>query len=288
MKNVVVSPNAHKDPEYFVTRRVISVLAKYGISAYVSEELKDLIGGENIYYYSNTFPEKAEAIVVVGGDGSVLDSAVDALAADIPLLGVNMGRLGYLTELDSHEIEDLSLLANDDFEIRECMVFDVTLVKDGEEISLVRRAVNDVVVSQGNSEGMSEIELTDGVGNRMKYIADGMIVATPLGSTAYSLAAGGPIVDSSLNAVCVTPICPHSLFNRSLLFPPEYTSTVKNVSRREGSLRMYLDGLQNYELYPGDVVKVTAASTRLKLISLKHRSVMGVLCSKMQLLNQYN
>ncbi len=288
MKKVVVSPNVYKDPEYFVTRRVISVLSRCGISAYISAELKDLIGGESIYYYSSAIPSDAEAIVVVGGDGSVLDSAVDALAADIPLIGVNMGRLGYLTELDSQEIEDLSLLANDDFTVRQCMVFDVTLVKSGEEISLVRRAVNDVVVSQGSGEGMSEIELTDGVGNRMKYMADGMIVATPLGSTAYSLAAGGPIVDSSLNAVCVTPICPHSLFNRSLLFPPEYTITVKNVSRREGSLRMYLDGLQNYELYPGDAVKVSTASAKLKLISLKHRSVMGVLCSKMQLLNQYN
>ncbi len=285
---MVVAPNSHKDPEYFVTRRVISALGKADITVFLAEKLRDLIGGENIYYYGDTFPREAEAIIVVGGDGSVLDAALDALAADIPLLGVNMGRLGYLTELESDELADLSRLSADDYGIHECMVFDVTLVKNGEDISLVRRAVNDVVVNQASGEGMSEIELTDGVGNHMKYIADGLIVATPLGSTAYSLAAGGPVIDASLHAICVTPICPHSLFNRSLLFPPEYTITVSNVSKREGSLRMYLDGLQNYELLPGDSVKVTASRTKLKMISLKNRSVLGVLCRKMQLLQQYN
>ena len=224
-------------------------------------------------------------ILVIGGDGSVLDAAVYAIGAAIPILGINLGRLGYLAELESGESEELARLFTEDFAVREHMTFDVSLVRSGEEMHLVRSAVNDVVLSQGEGEGLSEIRLEDGVGNHLTYVADGMIVATPLGSTAYSLAAGGPVIDSSLSAFCVTPICAHSLFSRSVLFPPEYTITLRNNSKREGTMRVTVDGGEGYILAPNDCVRISRSSKVLRMITLKNRSALGVLCRKMQLLN---
>ena len=132
---------------------------------------------------------------------------------------------------------------------------------------------------------MSEILLEDGVGNHLAYLADGMIVATPLGSTAYSLAAGGPVIDASLSALCVTPICAHSLFSRSVLFPPQYTITITNNSRREGQMRVTVDGGKSYVLSPGDCVEVKKSRRPLRMITLKKQTALGVLCRKMQLLN---
>lgn len=288
MKNIVIMPNAYKDPGYEVTRIAMRELQKHGGRIYLAENFRGDIPLRGIHYYNGDLPKDADMILVIGGDGSVLDAAVYAIGADLPLLGINLGRLGYLAELDRDEISELARLVDDDFEIREHMTFAVSLVRGGEEMHLVRHAVNDVVISQGDGEGLSEILLDDGVGNHLSYLADGMIVATPLGSTAYSLAAGGPVVDASLEAFCVTPICAHSLFSRSILFPPDYTITLKNCSEREGHMRIAIDGGDGYTLAPGEFARVCRSGKKLRMITLKKQSALGVLCKKMQPLNPHH
>ena len=288
MKNIVIMPNAYKDPGYEVTRLVVSELQKHGGQIYLAETLRDDISLSGIHYYGGALPQEVEMILVIGGDGSVLDAAVYAIGADLPMFGLNLGRLGYLAELSMEDISALPRLIHDDFEIREHITFTVSLVRSGEETQLVRQAVNDVVISQGEGEGLSEILLDDGVGNHFSYLADGIIVATPLGSTAYSLAAGGPVVDASLEAFCVTPICAHSLFSRSILFPPDYTITLKNCSKREGTMRICVDGGESYTLAPGEFARVKRSGKKLRMITLKNQSALGVLFRKMQLLNPHH
>lgn len=286
MKKIVIMPNACKDPGYLVTRETVGVLSSAGAEIYMQEDLRAGFLDIGIHWYGSAFPDEAEAIAVVGGDGSVLDAAVYALARDIPLIGINMGRLGYLTELEADEIGKLAGIFENEPRIRRYMTLQVSLVRSGVETVLSHCPVNDVVVGQGNGEGMSELLLEDGVGNRLSYLADGLILATPLGSTAYTLSAGGPVIDASLDAICVTPICAHSLFSRSLLFPPEYTISVRNVSAHRGSLRVSLDGAENYELFPDDCVRVTRSRKVLKMLTLKKHSVLDALFRKLQLLNQ--
>ncbi len=285
MRNIVVIPNAYKDPGYIYSRRVVTRLVRLGARVFLDSALKHEFSSNGIHYYNGEFPAEVEMILVIGGDGSVLDAAVYALGADLPILGINLGRVGYLAELESHEAEALSRLVSDEYEIKEHITLDVSLVRNGEEMHLVRSAVNDVVIGQGVGAGMSEIQLEDGVGNQMTYMADGVIVATPLGSTAYSLSAGGPVIDASLAAFCVTPICAHSLFSRSVLFPPEYTLTVRNDSARAGEMLVTVDGAESYTLAPGDCVKVSRSTKVLRMVSLKNQSVLGILRRKMQLLN---
>lgn len=285
MKNIVLMPNAYKDPEYKVTREVARTLIDQGANVYLSESLRIDVAESGIHYYSGDLPTGADMILVIGGDGSVLDAAVYAIEADIPLIGLNLGRLGYLAELNMEEISDLSCLVSGDFEIRDYITFSVTIVRGGVEFPLSRHAVNDVVVSQAEGEGLSEILLDDGVGNRFSYLADGVIVATPLGSTAYSLSAGGPVVDATLDSFCITPICAHSLFSRSILFPPDHVLTLKNGSLREGNMRLTIDGGECYTLAPGEYARICRSEKRLRVVTLKKHSALGVLCRKMELLN---
>lgn len=285
MKHIVVMPNGHKDPGYTYSRRVLRRLIQLGAQPYLSAALRSTIRVRGIQYYDGDLPKEAEVILVIGGDGSVLDAAEYAIGADIPILGINLGRLGYLAELEAKEMDELARLFTGDFTVRKHMTFDVSLVRTGKEVTLARCAVNDVVLSQGEGGGVSELRLEDGVGNHLTYVADGMIVATPLGSTAYSLAAGGPVIDASLAAFCVTPICAHSLFSRSVLFPPEYTITLRNLSNREGLMRVTVDGGEGYTLEPDDCVRISRSTKVLRMITLKNRSALGVLCRKMQLLN---
>ena len=285
MRNIVVIPNAYKDPGYIYSRRVVTRLIRFGARVFLDGALRHEFSSNGIHYYDREFPNDAEMILVIGGDGSVLDASVYALGADIPILGINLGRVGYLAELESHEADALARLVSDEYGIKEHITLAVSLVRNGEEMHLVRCAVNDVVIGQGVGAGMSEILLEDGAGNQMTYMADGLIVATPLGSTAYSLSAGGPVIDASLAAFCVTPICAHSLFSRSVLFPPEYTLTVRNDSARSGEMLVTVDGAETYTLAPGDCVKICRSDKVLRMISLKNQSVLGILRRKMQLLN---
>lgn len=285
MRNFVIMPNAYKDPDYTVTRRVIKELMRLGGRIFLSNDLRGKVYLRDIHYYSGEIPDEVEMILVIGGDGSVLDAAVYAIGADLPLLGINLGRLGYLAEMDLDDTSELSRLISGDYEIREHITFSVSLVREGEEMHLVRQAVNDVVISQGTGDGLSEILVDDGVGNQLSYLADGVIVATPLGSTAYSLSAGGPVIDASLHAICVTPICAHSLFSRSVLFPVDYTITLKNCSAREGMMRLSVDGGDSYTLAPGEYACVRRSTKTLRMVTLKKQSALGVLGRKMQLLN---
>ena len=281
MRNIVIVPNNYKDRDYAVSCRVAAQLQALGARIFLAESLRHEISLDGIQYYEGAIPEEAEMLLVIGGDGSVLDAAAYAIGAGVPLLGINLGRLGYLAELDRDELDSLSRLIEGDFEVRERMTFAVTLVHGGEETILSRRAVNDVVIAQAPGEGMSEILLEDGIGHHLAYLADGVIVATPLGSTAYSLAAGGPVMDASLSAFCVTPICPHSLTSKPMIFPDSAEIEVANRSRREKHVCLTLDGKQTFDVYYGEKVHVVKSPYYANMIRVKPRSFYKTLRTKL-------
>ena len=285
MKNFVLIPNKQKDPDYEITIRTASFLLKNGATVYAESQHEALSAYGVTVYEEGLFPTDAELLIVLGGDGSILDAGAIAIRHNIPVLGINMGRVGYLAELAPSEIEKLSALFDDAYTVRERMTLDVSLVrKSGEKMPLYKGALNDIVVSHGNARQLADLELCEGGEKTLTYRADALIVATPCGSTAYSLSAGGPIVDTSLKALCVTPVCAHSFFSRSILFSPDSVLSVKNICRFEDDTAVVtIDGRDSAILNVGDAIEMRRSQHTFKMLALEEKALLGVIEQKMRM-----
>jgi NAD+ kinase len=205
--------------------------------------------------------DEVELIIAIGGDGTVLSAAADAIAADIAVCGINVGKVGYLAEFETTEIDDLvTALVSSDYTIEEHSVVQVT---SGSTSGV---AVNDIVVEKVVSQRIIEIAVAVNGRPLATYGTDGMIVATPLGSTAYSLSAGGPVVDPSLDALILTPIAPHSLLTRPVVLAPDAVVTITIEVDRPA--RINIDGRELCLVDPGGVVTVERGSASVKFVSL--------------------
>ncbi len=222
-----------------------------------------------------------DAILVFGGDGTILESARRAAPSSTPVLGLNLGRLGYMAELEMSEIDELKRLLTGDYKLECRSMINIELLNADKEVRKNEYALNDAVLSNGSISRVVDLELYEAGVKIASYRSDGMIVATPTGSTAYSLAAGGAIVDPKLNCLCVTPICPHSLYARPLIFPDSASLEIKNVCQREKTLFLTVDGRVNYELTIGETVRITRSPLQTSFIRLKDSSFYERLRQKM-------
>jgi len=225
--------------------------------------------------------EDVDLLVVLGGDGTILGAARFVGARQIPVLGVNFGWLGYLTEFTLAELfPALDAMCNGDFWVDRRMMIDVQLERNGRVIAS-QRALNDAVVNKGAPVRMIELDCyIDGM-FVSTFRADGMIVATPTGSTAYSLSAGGPIVHPSMSAILLTPICPHMLSNRPVVLPGE--SLIEVGFRRGGEdLMLTVDGQVAISLLPDDRVTVFQSESTFDLVRPTNRNYFEVLKTKLK------
>jgi NAD+ kinase len=225
--------------------------------------------------------EDVDLLVVLGGDGTILGAARLVGTRRIPVLGVNFGWLGYLTEFTLDELfPALDGLRKGDFFVDRRMMLDVILERDGRAIAS-HRALNDAVVSKGAPVRMIELDCyIDGM-FVSSFRADGMIVATPTGSTAYSLSAGGPIVHPSMSAILLTPICPHMLSNRPVVVPGE--SLIEVVFKQAGEdLMLTVDGQVAISLLPDDRVSIVQSESTFDLVRPTNRNYFEVLKTKLK------
>ncbi len=226
--------------------------------------------------------DEADAIIVLGGDGSILEAARRASVSNKPILGVNLGRLGFMAELDLNELSYLSRLINDDFWLETRAMLRVELLSERGEPRSFCHALNDATISNGSVSRIIDMALSENGAPVTIYRADGLIVATPTGSTAYSMSAGGAIVDPAVPAFCVTPICPHSFAARPLIFSDQSTLEIKNICAREKMLFLTVDGRMNFEVYRNQVVRITKSEQVTKLIRLKPNAFYQKFCRKMR------
>lgn len=281
MKRAIIIPNLKKDADLSVTTRVISKFRELGIEAFVPEENRTSKLG-SVEYYSD-LPDCAELVVVIGGDGSVIDASRIAIRLDIPLLGVNLGRVGYLSEVEPDNIDALEKLRSGDFAIEEKMLLTAEKhTSRGEVLISERFSVNDVVISHDNYFGIADFRLENRHGELIKYRADGIILSTPAGSTAYSLSAGGPIVAHNLDSIIVTPVCPHSFFDRSIVYEPDECITVSNSG--DAVLNISLDGRFFSRLESGERCVVKKSDKRVKMVTFSKNNLFSTLFSKIKLL----
>lgn len=287
IKNVAIITNYNIAEKALSAITVAERLIKFGCEVFIPSTAKERLNRmrrlrrEFNFLSIDEVYAVADILIVLGGDGSILEAARRAAINRTPILGINLGRLGYMAELEMDELRLLSGLFEGKFEVVQRSMLSVTMLDNHGQPKLSSFALNDAVVSGGSVARMIDVELRAGGELVSTYRADGLIVATPTGSTAYSMSAGGAICDPALNCFCVTPICPHSLAARPLIFPDSAKLEVKNICNREKNLFLTIDGRTNYELFRGETVCVTKSDKTTGLIKLRERSFYSTLREKM-------
>ena len=280
MKNIVVIPNPSKDKNLAVSARLAEKLISLGFTVYADAEFSYALPSVVIAYYD--FPENIDLIMVIGGDGSVIEASRFAIEHDVPLLGINLGKVGYLSEVEPDNMDILDGLVYGEYIIEEKMLLTAESTNGSFTHVSERFAVNDVVISHNDFLGISDFTVENSHGDLVKYRADGLIVATPAGSTAYSLSAGGPIISHNLDCVIVTPVCPHSFFNRSIIFGAEESIKITNVGASD--LNISIDGRCFSLMKTNDSCRIFCANKRLKMVTFSKDNMFSTLFRKMRIL----
>lgn len=286
MKNVILTPNPYRDKNFQTVREAAQILKNAGIQSKIclpfevdrSFELpKDL----RFHRIDRELPN-AELVICFGGDGTILHTAKAATRRGIPLLGVNIGTMGFMAELENTELEKLAQLASGDFRIDRRMMLDVTVQRD-RDIIFHDICLNDVVVTKGAVARIVHLAVDcDGV-QAMECGGDGVIIATPTGSTAYSLSAGGPIVEPEARNIIITPICAHDVGSRCIVTSDKRVITVNMVRNARRNAYLSVDGGKAVRLNMGDVVTVRKSDLETKLLRLKDTSFFDVVTAKFRI-----
>lgn len=279
MKKIVIIPNVNKDGVLSLSKQVAEIISENGAQAFTDERYGKEY--ENLFSTYKEFPSDAELIIVIGGDGSVIDASVLAVKYDIPILGINLGNLGYLAEIEPESISALNKIFSGEYTIEEKMLlYSEKIFSDKSKAKASRLAVNDVIISHESYLGVAEFMLITNDNENVKYRADGIIFSTPAGSTAYSLSAGGPVVDHGIDAILVTPICPHSFFNRSIIFNENSRLLIKNTGK--STLKISLDGRLFDVLEIGEACLISKSDKKLKMLAFNENNMFSTLFSKMK------
>ena len=290
MKKIALITNFNITEKASAAIAVTKKLKQYGCEVLTPTYNREKIGRHRFareeldltFVSQDTMYSEAELLIILGGDGSILEYSRRAAMRKIPILGINLGHLGYMAELEMDELDLLENLFNGKYTEEKRSMISVEIL-DEDKVRIDSFALNEAVITGGSSMArIIDLELGEGGEVITNYRADGLIVATPTGSTAYSMSAGGPIADPRINCLCVTPICSHSLSaSRPLVFPDNAVLEIRNICQREKMLYVTVDGRINYELYRGNVVRITRSSMETTLIRLKKYSFYHKLHSKM-------
>lgn len=253
-------------------------LIKHGATVLVPSTYRERIGRMHrqrpyIHFESplNVY-KSCDIVVVLGGDGTIMESARQAALRNTPVLGINLGRLGYLAELEMSELDLLDKVMAGDYRIDRRTMLNATIIGPNQKEKQSGYALNDAVISNGFVSRIIDLQLSEDGSLINTYRADGLIISTPTGSTAYSMSAGGPVADPRISCFCVTPICPQMLSARPILFPDDAILEVKHVCRREKVLYLTLDGKINFEVMRNDVVRITKSDLAASIIRVKQQS----------------
>jgi NAD+ kinase len=256
-------------------------LEKRGLQAVYDIETATVLKGNSAGKTRHQVAQESDLLLVLGGDGTILAAAREAAHHDIPILPINMGSLGFLTSFTVEELYPAleSALAGE-AQIEERVLLQVERTHNGELLTH-QRVLNDAVVHKGTLARMIEVELRINGAFVCRYRADGLIVASPTGSTAYSLSAGGPIVQPGVPSILITPICPHTLSDRPVVI--QDNSKIDLVlSQGADSVFLTLDGQTGVPLQTGDCVRITRSAERLKLIQPPNKTYFEILRNKLK------
>ncbi|MBO5452751.1 MAG: NAD(+)/NADH kinase [Clostridia bacterium] len=277
MKKIAIITNPERDRDFVHTRNIVQVLHSKGAEVYTNTD-----GIENAVYVEDitALVSRADAAVVLGGDGTVISVGKICAKYKVPVLGFNLGRVGFLVELEKEEIEYIARILTEDYKIESRIMLYAEVIRNGQKV-FSSEALNDVVISKGGVMKMVHLNLEiDGL-NVNEYYADGIILSTPTGSTAYSLSAGGPVVLPELDCVVVNPVCAHTVTSRPMVISAESKVKVKVDMYHNEDVVLSLDGAESFELCDKDEVCVIRSENTVNLIRFENKSYFDVLRTKL-------
>ena len=281
MESFLLITNNQKDKDLSVTRSVQDYLVNKK-----HKKVKSFVPESRDYDISKEHLDGVDCIIVLGGDGTILRVAKKIVQNDLPILGVNMGHLGYLADVDkSNVFSALDALCDGAYTTENRMMLSGKVMRGSEEICCLD-ALNDIVITRGGSMQILNFEVS--VNNKMlkAYRADGLILATPTGSTAYNLSSGGPIVEPGADMTIITPIAPHTMLSRSIIFNAEDEIEVEILPPHdltvEQLIEVYFDGIERIKLEAGDRVVVNKSKMTTTLIRISSASFLETLYEKMK------
>lgn len=283
MKKVILTPNPYRDKNFNTVRTALSILQDAGMDVklclpFEVEKNYELPKDLTFHSMDRVLPD-ADVIICFGGDGTILHIAKAATRYDIPILGVNIGTMGFMAELECSELNELARLATGDYSVDHRMMLDVTVQRE-RDIIFHELCLNDIVVTKGAVARIVHVNVScDGV-QVMECGGDGIIVATPTGSTAYSLSAGGPIVEPEAHSILVTPICAHDMMSRCIVTSDKRIINVELTRNARRNAFLSVDGGKALKLNMGDKATIKKSHKETKLIRLKKRSFFDVVNSK--------
>lgn len=284
MKGIAIMPNWQKENIRETVREITGLLEERKVPFYLDREGADNLGLAEHYAPVSTWKEKVELVMVLGGDGTILRVARSLAGLELPIMGINLGDMGFLTAMEVNELKKglLQVLAGE-YQVLERMMLSARVIRDGQEMAGYE-ALNDIVISKGPFSRIIELITYINDDFLEKYPGDGVIISTPTGSTGYSLSAGGPIVNPSLHVIIITPICPHLLHHRSVIVHKEDEIRMQ-IYTRHAEVVLTVDGQLGFSLQNEDQVIVKNSPHKTKLVNLKEKTFYNLLHYKLKKTN---
>lgn len=277
---ISVFPNLNNNGVRELAFDVIKILTDGGADVYVQNEYKPIFKSTKAKFEDfDKAMSLCDCAIAIGGDGTTLNIAKKAAFLNKSALGINAGRLGFMSGIERDELSLLTKLINKEYIIDERTMLKATIKKDGEVLSS-HHCLNDIVVSRGNFARLIDVTITCDGRSVSNMRSDGVIISTPTGSTAYSMAAGGPVVSPEADCIIETPICPHSLMDRSIIFSADKELIVTANNDQNNSPIMTVDGQEAVNLTPGCQIHIKKSDITTKLIKLKPENFYEILNKK--------
>lgn len=278
---IAVLPNLSRNRAKHYAQRLIKRLLGLGASVQMLSRFRNDFSDEGVRFFDDfdKMIRSCDLMVALGGDGTIIHSARHAAVFDKPILGVNVGHLGFLAELETDEFDELGKLTAGNYRIERRMMLEIRYMENGVEKSCT--ALNDAVITRGVLSPMPDFRVGFNGQTVCEYRGDGLIVATPTGSTAYSLSAGGPIIDPQLSCILLSPVCSHSLLTRPVVFGSDARLSVQTCFRGESEAYLTMDGEINVRIDPTQKVEFYRSDKTVQIVRLKDHNFYEIVNEKL-------
>ena len=282
-KKIILCPNPNRDRGMAATKTAEKLLHDMGFQTVVCSPFRDQKEGAFADYTVRPLPQElrtADMLITFGGDGTILHLAKLAALHKMPILGINMGGLGFVAELEAKQLDVLQKLKDWNFELEQRMMLDVSVIRDGKQV-YTNLGLNDAVIREGPISHVIHLKISSDGHHLADIAGDGVIVSTPTGSTAYSLSAGGPVVEPVAQTMIVCPICIHNMRFSSYVLSPEHTLTVELERNGRKPVYLFVDESRAFTLKADDKIIIRRSKYVTKLVRLSERSFCEIFSQKM-------